>query len=387
MKKLIVALIVLQPISLAAQHTDLSPMMKRPWLAALLPQDSSSGAKGKSPSAASDSQVGNPPSPQTSGKSTKVKVGKTKKPPPTRPPSQGSMVGYVDDAIVASQIRLRFDAGFHDNAPDRAEFFYAQYAGLNGPGPNSVVAALNFKELYLFGEYAPVMRFSFFTELPVRWIQPQLSVASVTPTSTFGNHAGLSDIAAGFKWAAVASAKQYLTFQFQAHFPSGNASSGLGTGHYTVEPALLYYLRLSDNVTLEAETGDLHPIGGSSCPNPCESTNLTGPHFKGFAGDVFFYGAGPSYAAYRSEHLLIAPVIELVGWRVLGGLETSCLPGAIDCADQVAVSADGTNIVNLKAGVRAMVGDHSSFYVGYGHKLTHEFWYKEILRAEYRYAF
>jgi len=64
------------------------------------------------------------------------------------------MVGYVDDAIVGSQVRIRFDAGFHDNAPDRAEFFYAQYAGLNGPGPNSVVADLNFQQLYMRAELA-----------------------------------------------------------------------------------------------------------------------------------------------------------------------------------------------------------------------------------------
>jgi hypothetical protein len=385
MKKLIVAFIVLLPFTLAAQQTDLSPKMKQSSPATSLPQDQSSGATGTSPTAAPDSKVNKPPSPQTSTPPTKVKVTKTEK--PTRPASEGSMVGYVDDALVASQIRFRFDAGFHDNAPDRAEFFYAQYAGLDGPGPNSVVADLNFQQLYLRGEYAPSKRFSFFTELPVRWIQPQLSVASVTPASTFGNQAGLSDIATGFKLAAVASPRQYLTFQFQTHFASGSASSGLGTGHYTVEPALLYFLKLSDKVTLEAETGDTHPIGGSSCRNPCQSTNLTGPESQGFAGDVFFYGVGPSYAAYRGEHLRIAPVIELVGWRVLSGLETTCLSGALDCADQVAVSAGGTNIVNLKAGARAMVGDHHSFYVGYGHQLTHEFWYKEILRAEYRYTF
>ena len=98
------------------------------------------------------------------------------------------MVGYVDDAIVASQIRFRFDAGFHDNAPDRAEFFYAQYAGLNGPGPNSVVADLNFQQLYLRGEYAPGKRLSFFTELPVRWIQPQLIVAKLLRLCGHGEH-------------------------------------------------------------------------------------------------------------------------------------------------------------------------------------------------------
>jgi hypothetical protein len=40
-----------------------------------------------------------------------------------RPAPEPSMVGYVDDAIVGSQIRIRFDAGFHDTVPDRSEFF------------------------------------------------------------------------------------------------------------------------------------------------------------------------------------------------------------------------------------------------------------------------
>jgi hypothetical protein len=297
------------------------------------------------------------------------------------------MVGYVDDAIVGSQVRVRFDAGFHNNAPDRAEFFYARYAGLNGPGPDSVVADLNFQQLYLRAEYAPTQRFSLFTETPIRWIQPQLIVANLNPSTSLTNEEGISDIAAGFKLAAIASPNRYLTFQFQAYFPSGDASSGLGTGHYSVQPALLYYQRLSARAALEAEGGDSHPIGGSSCLNPCQSNDATGPGSQGFAGDVFFYGVGPSYTVYRSDQVLIAPVIELVGWRVLGGLETVCVLSVQDCSAQDAVSADGTNIVNLKAGVRAMVGAHSSFYVGYGHQLTHDFWYKDIVRAEYRRSF
>jgi hypothetical protein len=383
MKRLMLSLIVFLPITMIAQQTDLSRMKEQPGPAASRLEDTSStgGPAETSPSSVSESQS-NPPPPQTS---KSAKAGKPKKPPPA--PISGSMVGYVDDAIIGSQIRIRFDAGFHDNAPDRADFFYAQYAGLNGPGPDSVVADLNFQQLYLRAEYAQTNRISFFTEVPVRWIQPQLIVANLNPGTTLTNQAGLSDVAAGFKLAALASPNQYLTFQFQSYFPSGNASKGLGTNHYSVEPALLYYQRFSDRVALEAQVGDSHPIGGSSCRNPCNSTNVTGTISQGFAGDVFFYGVGPSYVLYRSAHVQIAPVIELVGWRVLGGLETNCVPSLLDCSNQEAVSADGTNIVNLKAGARAMVGDHSSFYIGYGHQLTHAFWYKEIVRAEYRYSF
>lgn len=325
-----------------------------------------------------------------------------KPPVEPRPKIPGSMVGYIDDAIVASQVRMRFDAAFHNNAPDRAEFFYAQYAGINGPGPRVVVADLNFQQLYLNAEYAPKKntRFSFFAEVPVRWIQPQSTLASTTSIQTPPNvnEAGLSDVSAGFKLAAVASSNQYLTLQFKAYFPSGNASTGLGTNHYTFEPALLYYRRLSDRFTLEAEVGDSHPIGGSSCPTISPTStypraicvaDAPPPQLSGsnssFAGDVLFYGVGPSYVLYQSRTVQIAPVIELVGWSVLGGLVTDNTTATPTF--QQAVSAAGTNIVNLKVGARTIVGAHSSFYIGYGHQLTLAVWYKEIVRAEYRYTF
>lgn len=315
-----------------------------------------------------------------------------------KPSIPGSMVGYIDNAIVESQFRIRADAAFHNDAPDRSEFFYAQYAGLsqNAPGPNSVVSNLNFQEFHLQVEWALTKRFSILTEVPVRWIQPQSTVANVNPNlpPPFPNvHvAGLSDVTAGFKLAAVASSNQYLTFQFKAYLPSGDASEGLGTSHYSVEPALLYFRRLSDRVTLETEMGDSHPIGGSFCPQPCvadlPSPPAAPPVSGGFAGDVFFYGVGPSYILYQGEHIGIAPVIELVGWRLLGGLQTICIPDMGNrCYDQEGGNVDGTNIVNLKMGVRTSIWKHNSFYLGFGQAVTHSVWYEHIVRAEYRYSF
>jgi hypothetical protein len=401
MKLVGLVLVILFPIALAAQERDPSQMKNQSATSAAAQaaaQANVSTAGDEADSAPTDWSADLASDTNTNApQQANAKPSQTTPPPgQTRPKIPGSMVGYIDNAIVASQIRIRFEAAFHDNFPDRAEFFYSQYAGLSGPGPNSVVADLNFLQLYLYGEYAPIKRFSFFTQVPVRWIQPQLTVANenqVYPPFPNVNEAGLSDVAAGFKLAAVASSNQYLTFQFQAYFPSGSASEGLGTNHYSVEPALLYYRRLSDRAALEAQVGDSHPIGGSTCL-PCNTTPMeTLPKSEGFAGDIFFYGVGPSYVLYRDENVWIAPVIELVGWRVLGGLETNCLSGLLpngmpnSCANQVGVPASGTNIVNAKLGARTAVGAHSSFYIGYGHQLTHAVWYKEIVRAEYRYSF
>jgi hypothetical protein len=307
---------------------------------------------------------------------------------PSRPPLEGSMVGYVDDPIVGSEIRIRFDDAFDDRFPDRAEFFYAKcgcYRGLQGvippafdpnaPGPGlGVPKAIDYQQLYMSTEYSPQRRFSLFVEVPVRWLSPQ-GFQAVPPFPPFTSQSGLGDVIAGFKLAAIASEGTYVTFQFKSYFPSGDASRGLGTNHYSIEPSALLYHRFSERWTLEGQIGDWHPIGGSAGVPTAGS--------QGFAGDVFFYGIGPSYKLYRGSHFGVAPVIELFGWHVLGGFQTE--PGGP--IDGAAASASGMNIVNLKAGLRFGIGFHNSFYGGFGQALTHDDWYEHIVRLEYRYSF
>jgi hypothetical protein len=333
------------------------------------------------------------------------------------------MVGYVDSAIVGSQVRIRFDDAIHDRTPDRAEFFYPQCActNVNGaPGPNFPGASdnINFQQIYLEAEYAPTSRFSIFTEVPFRWIEPQPNgfisgSFDPTPTPAIGTtpaipaevpstatNAGISDVRAGLKLAIASSSDHALTLQAKAYFPSGNGSLGLGTGHYSIEPSLLYYQRLSQRWTVETQVGDWHPIGGSTGILINTQTN------SNFAGDVFFYGIGPSYLLVNGEQFKFAPVVELYGWHVLGGLET--LPGSFTqpgtstpllgnylCSTNESTtanlgcsnSAGGTNIVNLKVGARISIGNRTSFYIGFGQAITQAAWYEHIVRLEYRYSF
>ena len=59
-----------------------------------------------------------------------------------------SMVGYIEDAAVQSQVRVRFDAGFNAPRPDRAEYFYAGCDGSSGCA-GAIQRTLNFQQLYL----------------------------------------------------------------------------------------------------------------------------------------------------------------------------------------------------------------------------------------------
>jgi len=221
---------------------------------------------------------------------------------PRRPRPEGSMVGYIDNAVVGSQIRIRFDGGFDNPFPDRAEFFYAKcgcYTGLagvipqafdpNASGPGSsagVPQTLNFQQLYVDAEYAPHPRFSFSVEFPVRWFQIQ-GFQPIPPFPAFSNQSGLGDVRVGFKAAMVASEDRDVTFQLRAYVPSGDASKGMGTDHSSLEPALLYHQKVSQRAAVESQIGAWLPIGGNAGVPTAGSDK--------FSGKVFFYGIGPSY--------------------------------------------------------------------------------------------
>ena len=109
---------------------------------------------------------------------------------------RGSMVGYIEDPSVASGVRVRFDAGWDLDSPDRAEFFYAKcgcYRDLAGtplfdpeaPGPGpGVVTGMDYTQFNVLAEYAIQGRVSLFAELPFRSIKPS---GFLTGTGSFDN--------------------------------------------------------------------------------------------------------------------------------------------------------------------------------------------------------
>lgn len=306
-------------------------------------------------------------------------------PPAETPRRRGSMVGYIEDPVVGSKVRVRFESGRHDPTPDRAEFFYAKcgcYQDLpanhplydpEAPGPRPGAASdLNFQQLYVMGEYATSDRFSVFSELPIRWLQAQSFLPGTG--AGFDNGAGISDISAGARFGLSAKPGQALTAQMKFVFPSGDAAKGLGTNHASIEPAILVYQELSSKFAVEGQIAALAPFGGSTGLDPTSD--------KKFAGTVFSYGLGPSFAVYETTRTRVAPVVEFVGWHVINGFETSTGDGTA-----------GANTFNIKIGGRiswmpaADKGAAGSVYVGYGHALTDARWYDDLFRMEYRLSF
>lgn len=291
------------------------------------------------------------------------------------------MVGYIDDPVVSTKLRIRYEGGWHNPSPDRAEFFYGKCGcyrnpalGENfdpdapGPGPGAA-SDLNFKQLQVMGEFALSDYFSVFAELPVRWLQPQAFIPGTG--DPFDNQSGIGDIKAGVRFGLSAEPGQALTAQVKVFMPSGDAAKGLGTDHVSIEPAFLLYRELSPRVAVEGQFAAWAPFGGSKgLPTSADGK---------FAGPVITYGIGPSFVVYESGRTRVAPVVELVGWHVVDGFQTP------------PVGPAEANTVNLKIGGRVSwtsgTDSLGSLYVGYGHALTDAKWYEDILRVEYRWSF
>ncbi|MEZ6060967.1 MAG: transporter [Planctomycetaceae bacterium] len=289
--------------------------------------------------------------------------------------AQAHAPGYIDNALPQSQFRIRFDGGWNNVTPDRAEFFYAQCGCAGGPGPGdpntgTINGRVDYQDIRAYLEIATGNRSSIFGEIPIRFIQ------GVGPLDNRGNGtgtaSGLGDIDLGFKYALTTDPNDILTFQLRAYLPTGDADRGLGTQNVNLEPALLWRSRVSNRVTVFGELRDWIPIQGSK--------------FNGqnFAGNVLRYGLGVGVTAYEDCNLQVSPITELVGWSVLDGLvnDAAVTAGGLGLGNPP-VSAK-TTIVNAKFGLRTIFKRNgSSLYFGYGRALTGTHWYQDIARVDY----
>jgi hypothetical protein len=276
--------------------------------------------------------------------------------------------GYIDGALPVTGIRVRADAAYGNNRPDRAEFFYAKSGNLNtrdANGPALAEKNVDYQTLATYLEARVVPRFSVFAEIPVRFLNPTLNA----------NASGLSDVNFGFKFAPVLTDTRIVTFQMRATAPSGDPGLGLGAANWRVEPGVLWQAQPADRLIFFGELLDSIPVSPAS----------------DFTGNVMTYGIGSSYILFSSPRVRVMPVGEFVGWTCLSGKEFA---PDLNTPTQIK-SARGDTIVNAKIGLRLGFGGvqypgtpgRSSLYLGYGRALTGEVWYKDMMRLEYRLLF
>jgi hypothetical protein len=278
-----------------------------------------------------------------------------------------AMPGYIDNAMPMNRIRLRYDYGTNNPFPDRGEFFYPKCGCFTDPragnafdpnakGPPLPERSVDFQEAEFMAERLIGCRASVFVEAPFRFINPEVN----------SNETGFSDLKLGLKYALIATNNTYLTAQLRVSLPTGEGRRGLGNELVGYEPALLLTRQLGCRSFFHGEFRGWIPTEGSD-----------------FQADMIRYGVGYSFLAADSDNFSVLPIAELVGWTLLGGRKSDGQGNVLP--------ANGDTIVNGKLGVRFGFGEklplgqnRSQLFVGYGHSLTGDRWYEEIVRVDYQ---
>jgi hypothetical protein len=265
----------------------------------------------------------------------------------------GFAIFELDPTQPLNNFRLRFDAAYNLERPDRAEFYWAK---IGGKGPKLPERSVNYQDVRMYWEIGGAA-FSTFTELPIRVLDPEVNL----------NTASLGDMTIGTKLRLLDEGRWQMTQVMRTFMQTGLAKRGLGNGHVSMEPGLLFRYQYSPETYLHSELKYWFPIGGD----------------PDYSGQVLRYGFGWSHVAYDNDDIAIMPTLEVVGWAVLDGLETDPfgLPVAID----------PEAILNIYPGVRLFLSEEcpfGKFEAGFsgGVTLTRNHWYEGLLRLDLRWS-
>lgn len=266
---------------------------------------------------------------------------------------------FTDSFRPVSQMRLRWEYGHYAQFMDRAEYFWARSDG-NGKGPRPVNATgiprTDYHELTQYTETAAGPGFSAFVSTPYRSVNPTFS----DPPSA----AGFGDITIGTKSVFFDTELLVLGFQFKTTLPVGQPRKGLGTGHVSLEPSLLFGLRTSPHSFIQGQVAEWIPLAGD----------------PRYAGAVLHY-----HLAFNRTLWQPIPEVQLVGTMEFHGW--SFQDGGFTDPDGGFRRASGTNLMQLGPGMRLFFCDKYDFGVGTNFGVTGKNNVNDTYRFEFRVRF
>jgi len=273
---------------------------------------------------------------------------------------------FVDQVKPITQIRVGGDFAGQYQFPDKAEFFWAQenakgprysgpalLPGVKPPGtPNLDYSVGNFYE-----EIA-VNRFGLFVNLPYRNVEPIL----------YPGASGFGDMSVGTKSLLLDCELIQFTFQFQTFIPTGNFMKGLGTGHVSLEPSVIWAIKLTSQTYWQAQLAYWFPIGGTPT----------------FQGPVFHYHLALNQMLWQcgcEKAIQLIGSAELGGYEIAGGAYTSPATGLPASAKDVG------SIVNIGPGLRLVVCNKIDIGAGSYFAVSKDRMASALARIEFRWRF
>jgi hypothetical protein len=289
---------------------------------------------------------------------------------------------FADSARPVTQTRLRYDGLFDITAADRAEYYFPHFnlgkavvsgggpcgTATTGKGPPFVPSSVDLHIVSLYQE-AAVGRFSVFVSMPYEHYEPDESVADLALGKFVCPHSGFGDISIGTKSLLLDCDLLQIAFQFTTILPSGNFTEGLGTGHVSLEPALLFTVKLTPDMYFQGEMAYWIPIGGDAL----------------YEGPVWHNRFSLNQVLTRIlPDVQIIGTLECINYNVLGGNFTS--PDVVIAGSPVAVSAT-SSMFSFGPGIRLDICRRFDIGVGSQFNVTSSHFADEAIRVEMRLRF
>ncbi|MBV9123207.1 MAG: hypothetical protein JO112_07610, partial [Planctomycetes bacterium] len=154
--------------------------------------------------------------------------------------------------------------------------------------------------------------------------------------------------------------------------PAGNVAKDLGTGHVSLEPALLATLKMTPDDYLQGESAYWIPIGG----DPNQEGNIWHNHFSW------------NHVLWRANaNVQVVGTLEANSWIILNGLYTVDLaPAPMSTGPGIGGNAENF-IMSTGPGIRVFICDKLDLGVGSAFSITGARWAEELIRTELRLRF
>ncbi len=260
---------------------------------------------------------------------------------------------FLDGARPQGMTRLRWDNGRGMVFPDRNEYFWARSGG-GGKGPAITPRRLNYNALSMYNEFG-AERFSGFVVTPYRTYD----------TVGQGGGSGMGDIQVGTKSLLLDTEIVQISLQFTTYIPAGPAMKGAGTGHVSLEPALLMSVKLHEDTYFQGQIGEWIPLGGDPA-----------------------VGGGLLDYRFALNHVICRPWEES---QLIGSLEFTGIAfqdgGFTDPATGLVRKSNGGSYFNLGPSVRWVLSRNCDFGFGVQFATTQEHFAQQLYRTEMRFRF
>jgi hypothetical protein len=258
---------------------------------------------------------------------------------------------FTPSARTGTYTRLRWDNGQDVTTPDRSEFFWA---AIKTKGPAKPETRVNYNELSLYAEVG-TSRFSFFVDTPYRSLDGAVN----------GGAGAFGDISLGTKAMLLDSELLQYTFQFKTTLPSGNASDGTGTGHVSLEPSLIWTMKLFPELYWQSQLAYWIPIGAT----------------PGFSGGVLEYNNSLNMVLCRPlKDTAFMGTIETSGYTFTAGSFTDPTTG-------MKLSGNNTTYFGIGPGFRLAIANKIDFGFGVEFAATQDHFAQQLYRTEFRWRF